>query len=108
MSVRLVDTLVRQLFWISMEKILLLVLTALSIFITFEMARWLGLVNRCSQREIEKLIGIDRGSVSPPDSPNSGRQLIIAQAKWILVLLFVMAVCVSGTLIVATFKSLLA
>jgi hypothetical protein len=91
-----------------MEKVLLLVLTALFVYITFEMAQWLGLVNRLSLREFEKLIGINNGTEAPPDSPNSGRWYVINRAKGFLVFIFVLAVCVSGALIVITFKSLLA
>lgn len=88
-----------------MEKLILLALTALSILVTYKMAQWLGLLATYSQREVEKLIGIDRGTPSAPDSPNSAKQMAIYESKYVFLLLFVVAIVASGSLVVATFRA---
>jgi hypothetical protein len=88
-----------------MEKLILLALTALSIFLTYEIAQCLGLLATNRQREVEKLIGLDRSTPSAPDSPNSAKHAAIYEFKSLLLLVFLGAIGASGSLVVATFRA---
>ena len=85
-----------------MGKLILLALTVTSVFLTYEMAQWLGLINSFSPREMWKLIGGDRGTPPSADDSNPVKQMAINQSKTLLLMLFMFSCTTSGALIVAT------
>ena len=88
-----------------MGKLILLALTVTSVFLTYEMAQWLGLINTFSPREMWKFIGVDRGTSPAADDPNPVRQMVINRSKTFLLMLFMFSCATSGALIVATFTA---
>ena len=88
-----------------MGKLILLALTVTSVFLTYEMAQWLGLINTLSPREMWKLIGGDRGTSPSADDSSPARQMVIYRSKTFLLMLFMFSCATSGALIVATFTA---
>ena len=87
-----------------MDRWLLVLLSTASVWFTFEMARWLGIVRMLPQKDLEKLTGASEDR-NPPEIREVTKQYGVNLGLNFLNSIFVFAVLVSISLIVATIRS---
>ena len=88
-----------------MDKWVLLVLSALSVFFNIQFAQWIGLIRNYSEGETERLVGLNGKKELPPEERGSGSRFVIADAQRFVVILFICSLAISGRLIFDTFKA---
>ena len=88
-----------------MDKWILFLLSGLSVFFNIRFAQWIGLINSYSERETEKLIGLNGEKELPPERRGSVSRLVIADSQSFIVLLFICSLVISGRLIFDTFNA---
>jgi hypothetical protein len=89
-----------------MDQWILLALTALMVFVVFEMSRWLVAIRQLRSRDAERLVGMPRDAETlPPKARQAMSQFVISKGFRFLFVLYGIAVVVCLSLIVATAKA---